>query len=116
MCRLLTKQQGLAPPHWKARHGKDDTWDSGYAITAYFLEWLEGRCGKGAVMKLNGALREVKYEEEKVWKRLFGAAPEVLWEEYCKGEGKWEERQQETKIDKRTQTVEEGPGAEQRVM
>lgn len=48
------------------------------------------------MVRINAALRE-KYEEEKVWKRLFGTGVDELWIEYCAGPGKMvnEERNDE---------------------
>lgn len=45
---------GLSPSHWKRPTKKGDKWDSGYQITAYFLEWLEKRDGEG---RLGGSMR-----------------------------------------------------------
>lgn len=47
---------GLGPPHWR-RGTVPDRWDQGYERTAYFLDWLEGRFGRGTVRRINEALR-----------------------------------------------------------
>lgn len=84
---------GLAPPHWKRRHGKDDSWDSGYAITAYFLDWLEGKFGKGTIVGINSALRHLdKFDEDDFFQKVVGRKVGSLWHEYTTdGPGKWDE-------------------------
>ncbi|KAF7347381.1 Plant basic secretory protein [Mycena venus] len=42
----------LAPPHWKRAPAPHDKWDAGYQTTAYFLDWIEERRGKGAIRAL----------------------------------------------------------------
>ncbi|KAF4551930.1 Hypothetical protein D9617_11g007770 [Elsinoe fawcettii] len=71
---------GFVPPHWKRQGGRD--WDAGYQTTGYFLDWLEGKCGEGAVRRLNEALREREYKDG-LWKELFGEEVGRLWGEYC---------------------------------
>ncbi|KAG8627165.1 hypothetical protein KVT40_004648 [Elsinoe batatas] len=71
---------GFVPPHWKREGGKK--WDAGYQTTGYFLDWLEGRCGEGAVRRLNEAMRGTRYEKG-VWRELFGEDVGTLWGEYC---------------------------------
>lgn len=76
---------GLAPPHWK--RGKEDSgekWDEGYQKTAFFLEWLEDKFGKGSISKLNARLDGQTYNEEKFWKGLFGSCVDDLWLDYQK--------------------------------
>ncbi|KAK3323526.1 peptidase of plants and bacteria-domain-containing protein [Cercophora scortea] len=70
----------LSPPHWK----RDTTggWDNGYQHTAYFLDYLEGRFGKGTVRKLNEKLRRHKYEPKPFWTELLGRPVEQLWGDY----------------------------------
>jgi hypothetical protein len=46
----------LGAPHWR-RDVVPERWDQGYEKTAYFLEWLEGRFGRGTVRKMNETLR-----------------------------------------------------------
>ncbi|KAK8090747.1 hypothetical protein PG994_000252 [Apiospora phragmitis] len=75
-------QCGLAPPHWKKERAAK--WDAGYQHTAYFLEYLEGRFGKGTVRKLNEKLRAEKYEEKAFWTGTLGRPVEQLWEDYGK--------------------------------
>jgi hypothetical protein len=63
-------------------------WDEGYQKTAWFLEWLEGEKGKGAVGKMNEQMRSVMYREEEgkegFWQGLFGEGVESLWRRYRK--------------------------------
>lgn len=47
---------GLGAPHWR-RGAVPDRWDQGYERTAYFLDWLEGKFGRGTVRRMNEALR-----------------------------------------------------------
>lgn len=46
----------LGAPHWR-RDTVPERWDQGYERTAYFLDWLEGRFGRGTVRRMNEALR-----------------------------------------------------------
>ena len=70
------------PPHWRQRCDDCD-WDQGYEITAYFLEWLNDRFGKGTVAKLNQELR-TEYAEDKFWKQVFaGKDVAQLWGMYA---------------------------------
>lgn len=69
------------PPHWK--RDKSKGWDAGYERTAYFLQYLEERFGEGTVRRMNAALREQKYEEERFWPTLFERSVRDLWAEYC---------------------------------
>lgn len=71
---------GFSPPHWSKSKG--GSWDQGYSSTAYFLEWLEGEQGEDTVMRINGALRGGKYEEDVFWRKMFGKDVGSLWEEY----------------------------------
>lgn len=73
---------GLCPPHWK-RH-VDCEWDAGYERTAYFLEFLEKEHGGDVVRRINEALRECKYDEDKVWVDCCGKSVKELWKEYKK--------------------------------
>lgn len=77
----------LAPPHWKRdekrKARRDKNWDRGYDCTAYFLDYLEERFGKGTVASVNETLRAVEYVEEEFWTELFGATVQELWEDYC---------------------------------
>ena len=70
------------PPHWKREGG--DKWDAGYQTTGYFLEWIETYQGTGSVKRLNEALRDDDYDEDKLWKGLFGHKVDELWAKYCK--------------------------------
>ena len=72
----------LGPPHWRQRC-EDCEWDSGYEVTAYFLEWLEERFGKWTIIKLNQKLRK-EYHEEQFWPDMFdGKSVKSLWEQYA---------------------------------
>ena len=73
---------GFVPPHWKREGG--DKWDAGYQTTGYFLEWIETYQGTGSVKRLNEALRDDDYDEDKLWKGLFGHKVDELWAKYCK--------------------------------
>lgn len=73
----------LGAAHWR-RSGVPDSWDQGYEKTAYFLDWLEEKHGKGTVRRMNEKLRDEKYEEKTFWKDLFGKGVDVLWGEYVK--------------------------------
>lgn len=70
---------GLSPPHWKKEPGAQ--WDAGYQHTAYFLEWIEERYGKGSVRRINAALQSRRYEEG-LWEELFSESVGTLWSEY----------------------------------
>lgn len=72
----------LAPPHWS--RDASGRWDGGYQHTAYFLDYLEERFGRGSVRKLNESLRVGKYEEKAFWTGLLGRPVEQLWEDYRK--------------------------------
>jgi hypothetical protein len=72
---------GLEPPHWQ-RRAVADRWDAGYQHTAYFLDYLEGRFGKGTIRGVNQALRELKYKDEAFWTALLGVTVAQLWEDY----------------------------------
>ncbi|KAI3394218.1 hypothetical protein diail_3033 [Diaporthe ilicicola] len=71
----------LGAPHWR-RDTVPDRWDQGYERTAYFLEWLEGRFGRGTVRRMNEALRVHKYKQSEFWNDLFGCEIDVLWKKY----------------------------------
>jgi hypothetical protein len=53
---------GFAPPHWRPR--AEEKWDAGYDATAYFLDWIEKRCGEGTIRKLNGSMKDSRYRVE----------------------------------------------------
>ncbi|KAI0099058.1 BSP-domain-containing protein [Nemania sp. FL0031] len=75
---------GLAPPHWRKGEEVHGKWDAGYQHTAYFLQYLEERFGKGTVRRLNEGLRTNKYEEKPFWTGILGGPVEQLWEDYKK--------------------------------
>ncbi|KAJ7837422.1 plant basic secretory protein [Mycena olivaceomarginata] len=54
----------LCPPHWRRAPGPKDKWDAGYQTTAYFLDWIEERSGRGAIRALNKALKDEEYDEK----------------------------------------------------
>ncbi|KAI9570384.1 hypothetical protein HD554DRAFT_2018830 [Boletus coccyginus] len=71
---------GYAPPHWKVSGG--DRWDAGYATTAYFLDWIEKRCGKGTIRKLNAYMKDETYDEQ-IFVIVAGDPVDTLWGLYC---------------------------------
>ncbi|KAI6120722.1 hypothetical protein EDD16DRAFT_1705636 [Pisolithus croceorrhizus] len=71
---------GYVPPHWKPAGG--DKWDKGYDTTAYFLSWIEQRCGRGTVRTLNAFLKDRKYDT-KIFLAVAGDSVDVLWNTYC---------------------------------
>lgn len=71
---------GYAPPHWKRRGDCD--WDAGYERTAYFLEWLEQKHGCDVVRRINQALRNCRYDADKLWHDCCGTSIEKLWDGY----------------------------------
>jgi hypothetical protein len=76
---------GLAPPHWKkgtSEESRGRKWDEGYQKTAWFLEWLEGRCGNGVVGRINESLGRGRYVEGQFWEGVCGCTVQSLWEEY----------------------------------
>lgn len=70
----------LSPPHWK--RDAEGKWNAGYQHTAYFLEYLEGRFGKGTVQRMNEKMRTQRYEEKRFWTELLGRPVEQLWKDY----------------------------------
>ena len=95
---------GLSPPHWKREAG--EKWDAGYQVTGYFLEWVELKFGKGSIRKINQALQNEKYVEEKFWQSLFEKQVTDLWNEYVKSLG--EEGASEEEKQKPSQTGSQG--------
>ncbi|KFH40795.1 hypothetical protein ACRE_085060 [Hapsidospora chrysogenum ATCC 11550] len=71
----------LSPPHWKRQAG--ERWDAGYQTTAYFLDYLEVRFGRGTVRRLNEYLRTHRYVHEEMWEAVLGRGVEDLWSEYA---------------------------------
>jgi hypothetical protein len=71
---------GLAPPHW--HRGKGERWDEGYAVTGYFLDWIEKQYD-GFVRGVNAILRDAKWDEG-VFKLITGQTVHDLWKEYRK--------------------------------
>ncbi|KAF8560166.1 plant basic secretory protein [Imleria badia] len=72
---------GYAPPHWKVSGG--DRWDAGYATTAYFLDWIEKRCGKSTIRKLNAYMKDDTYDPQ-IFVTVTGDLVDTLWRLYCK--------------------------------
>ncbi|KAI1170522.1 BSP-domain-containing protein [Nemania sp. FL0916] len=75
---------GLAPPHWRKGEEVEGQWDAGYQHTAYFLQYLEERFGKGTVRRLNEGLRTSRYDEKSFWTGIVGRPVNQLWEDYTK--------------------------------
>lgn len=72
---------GLAAAHWKQEAEGD--WDKGYQHTGYFLDYLEKRFGDGTIIRMNGCLRDCRYDEKKVFGDCcHGHNVEDLWKEY----------------------------------
>ncbi|KAM7204486.1 putative pbsp domain containing protein [Naviculisporaceae sp. PSN 640] len=70
----------LSPPHWKRE--TEGAWDKGYQHTAYFLDFLEHRFGKGTVRRINEKLRCERYTAEEFWTSLLGHSVEKLYQDY----------------------------------
>lgn len=71
---------GFVPPHWRARAGKK--WDDGYDATAYFLDWIEKRCGEGTIQKLNGFMKNSTYRVQ-LFEDATGESVDSLYALYC---------------------------------
>ncbi|KAI0257237.1 plant basic secretory protein [Lactifluus subvellereus] len=71
-------RSGLAPPHWSIG---GDSWDAGYHVTAYFLEWLTERYGEGTVQELNELMKDAPYDEL-MFKTVTGRKVDKLWKFY----------------------------------
>ena len=95
---------GMAPPHWKRDGGGD--WDRGYQHTAYFLEWVEEKFGRGSVSRVNAALRSERYDEEMFWRGLFDAPVKDLWKQYL-DEFKRSQEAEHSRIDDERDQAEE---------
>ena len=72
---------GLSPAHWKKR-AEGNQWDAGYEVTGYFLDWIEKNFGAGSVRRVNHALRNEEYKEDRFWNSLFRRPVMDLWKEY----------------------------------
>lgn len=86
----------LGPPHWR-KDGTGD-WDGGYDKTAYFLEYLEQRFGKGTVRRVNEKLRISKYEQKRFWTECCGRPVEQLWGDYGEAVRKEREKKEEEEL------------------
>ena len=72
---------GLTPTHWRQKCDGCG-WDTGYEVTAYFLEWLNEKFGKGTVVSMNQMLKE-EYNEQNFWKEVCRGKEVIeLWKEY----------------------------------
>ncbi|KAG2069268.1 plant basic secretory protein [Suillus decipiens] len=71
---------GFAPPHWRPRAA--EKWDAGYDATAYFLDWIERRCGEGTIRRLNGSMKDSKYGVE-LFEKVTGESVSSLYALYC---------------------------------
>ncbi|KAF8846168.1 plant basic secretory protein [Paxillus ammoniavirescens] len=71
---------GYVPPHWKPVGG--NRWDAGYDATAYFLDWIEKRCGKGTIRNLNAYMKESNFDET-IFTTVAGSSVDTLWNLYC---------------------------------
>lgn len=69
----------LAPPHWK--RSADGRWDQGYEKTAYFLDWLAAD-EQEALVRVNGYLKDHKYDEKEFWPKMFAGDVGMLWRQY----------------------------------
>jgi len=96
---------GFAPPHWKIAW-KDCEWDAGYERTGYFLDWLEEEFGEGTVQRINGAMRDVDYDEVKFWDGCCGDTISKLWTRYGKC---MEKKEKKDKKEEDTQPAEPIP-------
>lgn len=56
----------LGAPHWR-KDAVPDRWDQGYERTAYFLDWLETKFGRGTVRRMNEALRVSIFPFSSCW-------------------------------------------------
>jgi len=89
---------GLAAKHW--RQEADGKWDGGYQHTGYFLQYLEDRFGKGTVRKMNGCLREGKWDEGSVFGDCCeGKNVKELWEAYGEELKRRKEREGKTEAE-----------------
>jgi len=71
-------RSGFAPPHWKPG---GNSWDEGYHVTAYFLQWLTGRYGEGTVPEINELMKNPPYDEL-IFKTVTGRKVDKLWKLY----------------------------------
>ncbi|MGA2751140.1 MAG: basic secretory protein-like protein [Verrucomicrobiota bacterium] len=58
-----------------------DKYDSGYRVTAFFLEWIEQNYDKQFVKEVNAACRAGKFQME-LFKQHTGKTADELWQEY----------------------------------
>ena len=76
-------EANYAPVHWAKN--KTRAWNSGYDVTAYFLQWVAERRGEngdgGFVQQLNVTLSNCKWEEA-LFEKLTGSSLDALWKAY----------------------------------
>lgn len=77
-------KSGLGAEHWNpwpaGTRTRGEKWDEGYQKTAWFLTWVEDTIGgKGAIGRLNEALRESEWEDGKVWEKVMGKTVHACW-------------------------------------
>lgn len=81
-------KSGLGPKHWKKWPANEGTrgkkWDEGYQKTAWFLEWLEELCREGIIGELNEAMRDGKWDDGKLFKKVTGSTVDEWWKMYVK--------------------------------
>ena len=79
-------KSGLGAKHWTKWPANEDTrgkkWDEGYQRTAWFLEWVEGVCGVGAIGEVNEAMKDEKWEDGKLFKKVTGHTVDEWWKMY----------------------------------
>jgi hypothetical protein len=102
---------GFAPPHWK-RH-VDCDWDAGYERTGYFLEWLEKEHGADVVRRINEAMRECEYDEDKLWPGCCKKGIKELWADYKKSVGDEDEKESPDATEEETESTESGTPAQE---
>lgn len=58
-----------------------EKWDDGYEKTAYFLHWVDKHRVAGTVVKLNGILKDRKYDEA-MFQEITDYSVDDLWKLY----------------------------------
>ncbi|KAH9997757.1 plant basic secretory protein [Russula compacta] len=71
-------RSGFEPPHWRPG---GSSWDAGYQVTAYFLQWLTERYGEGTVPEINELMKDAAYDEL-IFKTTTGRKVSKLWNLY----------------------------------
>ncbi|KAK5941797.1 hypothetical protein PMZ80_005748 [Knufia obscura] len=79
-------KSGLGAKHWEKWPANEKTrgkkWDEGYQKTAWFLEWLEGVSREGLIGELNVAMKEGKWDEGKLFRKVTGLTVDEWWKMY----------------------------------